>query len=289
MNTLIRFTKPFAVIILIIALMFSTAIHASADRGPKPSIDLIVKNAPREEYIIDLLQTYRYIDYSQNYGVDEYYDHKLGEPRETMFRTLYEYKNDDGMIARIKVPVVGDSWCFAEGDGVFSYIYTTPKVFRVIIITESGQKYISEKINVRAFNSEVVYDVSTGKLSENLVFFIHPHIDVFWDTCIGTLFVEWLVLLFFKRYFRLKDGRNGKVFLLTNFVTQVFLYVMIQWVNDELYIPAEIAIVIIEAIVYSLLFRPTNKKKAVWYAVFANAASFVCGLPFWPIIIDIIR
>ena len=64
---------------------------------------------------------------------------------------------------------------------------------------------------------------------------------------------------------------------------------MIQVVEKIIFIPAEIAIVIIEAIVYAKLLRPKNTEKAVWYALFANVASFACGVPVWYIVFFIIR
>lgn len=277
MDKRVRGIKPFAVILLIFALMFTTAIRASADMGPKPSIKLTVKNAPDELYIIDLLQDYEY---------KEYWDYGLGEPRETMLRRLFEYESDDGMKARINVPVDGNSFRFAEGDGVFSYGYMTPDVFRVIIITESGQIYVSEKIKVRAYNSEVTYDAAEGTLREDKMRIAVPHIVRFTVTFLFTLFIEWVVLLCFK--YRLRDGKNGQVFLLTNLCTQMTLYILLNFLGGFMVL-IEILIAAVEAFIYSRLLTPKEPKRADSYALTANAASAILGIPIWMIVYFIIR
>ena len=282
MNSL-RFRKALMLLLVIVLMSYTTSIIAYADMGPKPSITVTVENAPEEYYIIDLLM---YGGYRAMFDDDNGYDvqsfmAKYTDSECNMLQTLLNYTDDDGMRARIGCNI-GEQYVFANGAGDFSFNYDMiPDEFGVIIVTESGRIYISEKCTKHAYNANVTYDVKKGTLQEDKMTIAIPHIIRFMVTFLATLFIEWIALLLFK--YRLREGKNGRVFLLTNLGTQLFMYLFLQFLGGFILL-AEILIVAIEAFVYSHLLTPNKQRRADGYAITANIFSFLLGLPLWAVL-----
>lgn len=84
-----------------------------------------------------------------------------------------------------------------------------------------------------------------------------------------------------------KNGKNILVFVITNVVTQIFLYLSLYLfgyllrLGENAYLLAEIVIVVSEAVVYFLLFTPKHKVKFIIYAIIANLSSFLSGEVLW--------
>ena len=62
--------------------------------------------------------------------------------------------------------------------------------------------------------------------------------------------------------------------------------------GDDWLLPAELLILLTEAVLYRKLFRDCSKKRAALYALAANLCSFLLGLylaePVWRIVVDTI-
>ena len=193
-----------------------------------------------------------------------------------MLLTIYNY-NEDGWQARLG-SMVGGRYTASNGSHRYTFDYNNvPKEFRVLIVTESGRVIVSETCERKAYQAVFTYDVETNELHEELWKSEGSKILNFLVTLAITLLIEGLVFVVFRFHFW--EGHNYIVFLATNLGTQLLLYLSVSIVL--FIVPAELAIVVIEAVVYTRLFVPKKRSRAIAYAVTANLASFFIGLPLW--------
>ena len=269
--------KRLFALIAVLIFITVTAMPVYADMGPKPSIELTVKNAPDEDYYIDLIMP-------GNFRKKEDLLQEVNE----------EYSGKDAEMMMGLVNNIDDGW-YPRYGGRFrkfthsksSHTYTfdyneVPVKFKVIIVTESGKVIKSEEFTRKAYNAEITFDAETGKLSENKSGMFAKQFIRFLITFLSTLLIEGMIFRCFK--FEGKAGHNFVVFFLTNLCTQLLLYVVISLLPLHMLIyggifAAEIIITIIEGCVYSKLLTP--KGKGARYAIVANILSFVLSLPMW--------
>ena len=255
----------------------------SADMGPKPSIELKLENPPDEVYYVDLLLSGRR---NGNMKSD------VSEAKEFV---LKEYPGEVGVFSRICDHFDGE-WRPRLGNGhsvevfrcndkhTYKFDYdNVPKNFKVIISTKSGEVMVSDECHVKAYNSTVTYDVSSGEILETSKAEAETkhYIEValmFAATLLMTLLVEFVVVRRFK--YPLSNRTNVLTVLLTNIVTQMFLYISIEFLGLHFLI-AEAIILVVEAVVFAVLLKPRNIANGLWCAAAANIASFLAGVPFW--------
>lgn len=271
--------KYILIIICIIAFIFGRETLVQADMGPKPKLKIIVKNAPKEEYYLDLL-----VDYSldNNYiwlQEEEYDSEKL--------QILRNYRDGDwraGKVTGTRGPLTGELIGKSDGKKMihdFSYV-GVPDKFRIIMLTQDNEIITSDVIKNKAFNSVVYYDYATNKVTKRSL--IVNYIMPFLFTCISTLIIEGIILLLFGFNFK----ENFKAFLIINIVTQLFLYCVllfaahINGISGVLlaYIPAEICIFIAETILFLKYFTLQKRKRIIAYTLTANIISFFSGVVF---------
>ena len=252
---------------------------ANADIGPKPSIEVIVKNPPETEYYLDLL-----VDYSEDESHENIHEKEIYS--EKMYNILRDY-NVDGwrpaLVTGTKVPLFGKLTGVQDGNNMvhkFSYV-GVPDKFKVIMVTADGETIVSQDvINRKAFNSIVYFDSKTMKLAENSL--VTAYLLQFIKTCSITLIIEGLILILFR--FNLK--KNWKPFLAINILTQVLLTLIVfgtMYTSGLLtailtYIPFEIAILVIEAMLFSRYLTQHSKSRRVAFAITANISSFLLGI-----------
>lgn len=209
-------------------------------------------------------------------------------------------------------------------DGYHSFSYIgVPDVCRILMVTKSGETFLSEPVIRQVLQSSVTVDWAAKTVKAPPVFL--GCAAQFLATFLPTLAVEGILLLLF----RLWSKRNGLVFLLVNLVPQggLTLWMSIRnvrqgtlWMEESIryflhflqprdflnslaalptriqmwphlcvLIPAEAVIFLVEIGLYCWLFRDCTKKRAVLYAVTANLCSFVLGLylaePVWKFVV----
>lgn len=269
-----------SIILIAFGLLFLFEIPASADMGPKPSITVTVVNAPEEYYLVDLLM------YGRGYNMtDAELERYSGKERE-MLDTLIAYRSDDGMTARIG-SVLGTEFSWTKSGETYRFGYNNvPDTFQVILVNESGTVTLSQVYHRKSYNSVVTFDASNGEIREYLWGYAATYLVRFTVTLTCTLIIEGIIFLLFK--YRFRDGKNGKVFLLTNLGTQLFLYLVIEHLWAGIF-AVEILIAAVEAFIYSHTLTPKEPRRADSYAITANILSFLLGLPVWAAVMFIFR
>ena len=268
--------KLIAVISLLCCLMFTNT--AFADLGPKPSLTINAENMPNSNCYLDLLIDYSPENIYRNISDKSKYDQR-------MFSILEQY-NVGGwrpaIVTGTMPPMYGDIVCNVEnGKCSLHFGYAgVPDKFKVIVVSSDGKVVVSNEIKRMAFKSTIKFDYSTGKAAETspiLSYFIQ-----FISTCLATLFIEGIILILFQFSFK----ANWKVFIVINIITQVMLtmiitYLMFRYgtiVAFVTYIPFEVAILVLEAILFAKYLKEYTKQRRVLYSIAANTMSFFIGI-----------
>ncbi len=264
-------------IITIFILVLPSIVYG--DIGPKPSLEIIVKNPPKAEYYLDLLVDYEGETLYPNIHEEDKYS-------EDMYSILKNYNSNGwrpAMVTGTKAPIFGDIIGEKDGENMvhrFSYI-GVPDRFKIIIVTADGETIVSENIIKRkAFKSKVYFDYNTKKLQETSIAL--AYIKQFLITYPTTLLIEGLILLLFC--FSLK--RNWKPFVTINLITQVLLTFIIfgsmykqgSMAAIFFYIPFEIIILIMEAKLFKKYLVEHSKSRRIAFAIVANIISFLVGI-----------
>ncbi|MBO4928519.1 MAG: hypothetical protein J5379_09770 [Clostridiales bacterium] len=270
---------------LVMALMCLLGITSitRADMGPKPSIEIHVKNPPAGKYYIALLGK---DDYSNraSWG-KEYldYDKRPEEEQEILdFLLVYNY---DGYMFHITP--VGSCFFASNERHTYRFTYTVPSTFKVILLSADGDTVISEPITRTHFNSVCSFDVSTGKVKEDPLSW-----KTFFVSAICCLVVTLLIEFILLAVFRFRIGKCIKRFLVTNLLTQILLNVALVVLDRNgitsllfliWWVFLEVVIVVIEALSYKDHFcdkedvvRPSEN---IAYAIVANLASALIEFP----------
>lgn len=162
--------------------------------------------------------------------------------------------------------------------------YDMPRQFRVRIETESGETWESEVLAREALQVGVRVDWAARTAKVPPVW--GAYALQFMSTLLPTLVIEGLILLLFGYDWR----KNWKPFLLVNLVTQGALAAYLSYyvtrsglssysaiIFSVILIPAEVVILIVEALAYRRFLRGRSKGRAVGYAAAANLASYAAG------------
>lgn len=312
-----------ALCVLAAALLLTVPVFA--DFGPKPKLVVRVENGPEELYYLDILRE----------GKNPYTEETVGGLEGSYSKAEYAALDQD--LLEDLIAAIPEGWfgCVTQGklvwgnidsqDGYYSFGYHgVPDVCRILIVTKSGEIFLSEPVVRQVLQSSVTVDwaAKTVKIPS----LIPGYGAQFLATFLPTLAIEGVLLLLF----RLWSKRNGLIFLLVNLLTQggLTLWCSVKTVRDgtfwaywtlhffdmfiytdenlfeilghfpyyferfpEYYlIPAELVILLVEMALYLRLFRGEgSKKRTALYAAAANLCSFVIGLrlmdPVWDIVV----
>ena len=272
-----RWVLLILVVSFLLPMAFSFPVHA--DFGPKPSIKIIVKNPPAEEYYLDLLIKDKKSDNSQIEEKDKYDPVKYG--------LLEDYEVDGwepALVHGTSMPLFGrlTGDHFQQGEPMvhtFSY-FGTPDRFKIIIVTPDNQVIISQEIVRKSFQLTLNYDYATGAISQPSL--LVAYLLQILSTLIPTLLIEGLLLLLFRFSLR----RSLWPFIIVNLATQILLTATLgmaaitqgMFTAYLLALPIELVIIIAESIAYAFLLKEHSKGRRIGYAITANIASLVVSL-----------
>lgn len=259
-------------ILLALALILLPA-TARADFGPKPFVIITVTNPPEEVYYLDLL--------TREPGADHCTATEMGDYDAAMVALLFSLADEGWYPMHASEDELWGLTAWPDDDGKEQFNFSGfANNRRIIVVTESGKVTVSEPITRRTFHTNIRYDYAANKIRLFPIVLAYPL--QFAATCIPTLLIEGFLLWLFR--FTLK--KSGKVFLITNVATQVFLTATLGTVGFYhgalgmlmLEVPIELLILIAEAIVYARCLTEHSKLRRVLYAITANLASFLIGL-----------
>ena len=288
----------FCMMALLALTVFAHPLTASADMGPKPSINITFNNLGDETCYATILSLYKstgpyaaYLsedDYkdlsnfdSKYYWEDDYYN----EEAEMSWQAFVDYDDPDGFY------FLQLWWKVNSEANSIRWGYYPPYTFKVLLYFPDSNTYLSSGIYERyAFDSYYIADVANMGLEE-----VDPPIELvenydYWSEIIGfvcrvvlTIGVELLIALIFG----IKGRRAILTILIVNAVTQIGLNValnLIYYFSGALaYLVAlvflEIAVTIVEAIAYAFLLRKAGVPiwKSLIYALVANVATAFAG------------
>lgn len=311
------FRKIGPLLFLLTAALLTVPVFA--DMGPKDQLTVRVENGPEELYYLDLLEEGEPIPFERQMpgGLKNNY-------------TEEERSALDGELLEDFAAAVPEGWraCVVQGDlvwgridsqdGCFQFDYMLPITFRILLVTKSGETFLSEPMERQVLQSSVVVNWERKTVAAPPLW--QGYAAQFLATLLPTLAIEGILLLLF----RLWSKRNALVFLGVNLLTQGGLTLwmsvkIVRWgverimmpssffslltriqifLEHFLYaadrlsprlLPAEIVILLAEAALYMWLFRDCSKRKAALYALAANLCSFLLGLylaePVWKFVV----
>ena len=286
----------FCIVAMVAVLIFAQPQTASADMGPKPSINITLLNLGDELCFGTILSAYRdsgpwrvfdpeegnkeLYNYDSNYYRDEDY---VNEEAEMSWQAFVDYEDEDGYcFLQLWFKLGGESNTMRWG-------YWPPYSFKVLLYYPESNTYVTSGIYERyAFDSYFTADINNvdgGLLSLDRSYDYVSEVVGLLCRIAMTILIELLIALFF----RIKGRKAILTILIVNAITQIALNValnLIFYFNGALaYILAlvllEIAVTIVEVVIYSLLLRKDGVPvwKSIVYALVANAVTAFAG--FW--------
>lgn len=282
--------RTLRILLLLVLASCMMSMTTFADMGPKPQLTVKVEHPPQEMYYLDLLQ-------ETNHRPGSFKNETLN----TAMVTLLQDSVPSGWRACLAQPVSGPPiWGELTGTPsgdtmlhTFGY-HGVPRTYRILIVTESGEVWISDTCIRTALQSSVTLDWETKEVSIPSVW--TGYALQFLTTFLPTLLIEGLILFLF----RYRQRRSWAVFGIANLATQGALAVALSveavqhgvgWGFMSLFLMAEGAILVVEAIAYVLLWKERNKEWALSYALAANTASALIGWlisePVWQFVVSI--
>ena len=283
--------RSFRTIFLLALSLLLLTVTALADTGPKSKLTVKVKNAPQELYYLDLLSM-------------------EGAPRHPSLTEEELAALDQELYSALLAAIpVGWHGCVSQGtDGApiwgsltpdengchtFSN-YGVPWTYRVLMVTKSGEVFLSEVQTRRMLQSSVTVYWAAKSLSAAPLW-VGYALELL-STLVPTLLLEGLLLALLGLWNR----RNLLVFLAANVVTQLAMFLILGTTALKegvgfgyylLFIPLELVILLAETVAYRRLFTGASKRRAAVYGISANLCSAVLGWflaePVWKFIVSI--
>ena len=282
-----RFSRVFLLVSLSLALLTVTAL---ADTGPKSKLTVKVKNAPQELYYLDLLS----MEGSPRYP--SLTEEELAALDPDLYSALLAAipagwhgcvsQGTDG------APIWGSLTPDENGCHTFSN-YGVPWTYRVLMVTTSGEVFLSEVQTRRMLQSSVTVYWAAKSLSAAPLWAGYA-LELL-STLVPTLLLEGLLLALLGLWNR----RNLLVFLAANVATQLAMFLILGTTALKegvgfgyylLFLPLELVILLAETFAYRRFFTGTSKRRAAVYGISANLCSAVLGWflaePVWKFIVS---
>ncbi len=242
--------KKFLILLLILIPTF-----VLADTGPKPTINITLKNMKDSNYLIDLVSDFSNKQDLIDNIVDRYEEYKDHE--------IYKYHDGSWYATAIRNRLLFGS---IEGNDNFTHTFTyfgVPNEFRVIIELSDGTIKTTERIKKTSFDFSIEIDVNDMKVVEKV--FANNNYLKNVLILVLTIVIEVLIALLFKT-------KKYHIIALVNLITNICLQLMIIYVLDSsliYFILLEFVILIVEMFIYLKTLK-IEKPKTIIYAAIAN-------------------
>ena len=300
-------TLRFCVLLILSATLLT--ISAFADTGPKPQLTVVVTHPPEELYYLDILGEGDYEghsygpDTSEYSGLDwSYSEEEIAALDSDLLNTLRSAVPEGWHACTAEgtnsAPMWGDLLGEDTGNGArlhtFQYV-GVPDTYRIILVTKSGDTWVSDTCTRRSLQSSVKVDWAAKTVDLPPVW--AAYLLQFLCTLLPTLLIEGILLFIFGY----RSKKSWRSFLLVNLVTQggfaAYLAVSVMqnganaWMTMFFYLPIEIIITLAELLLYRWLLTEQSKTRAAVYAITANVCSAAFGLwlidPLWHFLVTI--
>jgi len=265
--------------VLCLVLILLLPAQAYADTGPKPSVQITLENMDGRVCYGTLLSK------TDKAGPAFVWDGKeenicdLGDDH-SVWQAFVDYQDADGFY------FLQNYWRCDES-GEISWGYYPPQTFKVLLYYPETEEFaVSEILERYSFDSYYTLDLKNGGMSARKSYDYTREIAGLTARLILTILIELGVALLFglreKRLLVLITGVNAVTQVAMNAALFFIYHADGPWALLIFYIPLELAIFIVEAVVYCRTFRLfTDRKistgKTLLYAFAANAASFALG------------
>ena len=290
-NTSLLILCMIAVLAVVVIAQPNTA---SADMGPKPSINITFKGLGDEVCYCTILSQYKsagpwraydpeednkeLFNFDSNYYRDENY---ANAEAEMSWQAFVDYEDADGYC------FLQLWWKLGGESNRVRWGYYPPYSFKVLLYFPESNTFATSDIYERyAFDSYFTVDMKAfdgAHLSLAKSYDYAGEVVGLLCRIALTILIELLIALLF----RLKGRRVILTIFAVNAVTQIALNVglnLIYYFNGALayllaFVFLEIAVAVVEALAYSLLLRKNRVPiwKCILYAVIANAVTAVAG------------
>jgi hypothetical protein len=264
-------------VVLILTVTFTSATFA--DAAPKPSLDITIENIDGASCLVDLLILEDIETDNSPVEAPWFLDESDMQAQYDLIKSYSEGGYRQAMATGFN-PISGTAFTKIEdGRASVGFGYRVPTAFKVIAVSDTGQVYVSEAIQKRAFNASMTFNAETGQIKEssNLGLFA----VIFSMTFVITVIIEELVLVIFG----MRSKRNFKVVFYVNVLTQVLLAVAVFSTSYFLgallaiimLLLMEVIIFIIEVILFIIKLDHPSKLRKGGFALVANLASLILG------------
>ena len=241
-----------------------------ADVGPKPSVTIIVENAPDKSYFVTLLAKSSYGPWQH---VTEIEGMPVGSKEEEAAAKLFlAYEDSDGY------SLLNHMSSDLKGRDEFSWTYYPPEEFKVAIcVPEDGTIYVSEALEREAFYS--YFRVTYG--SDPLQAQEESHLGRVFLGSLLRVAVTIIIELFIAYLFGFREKKHIMTITIVNFITQMILNAILVFFDYYggsmmwliMFPIGEFVVFIVELIVYLFTIGKGKKGKAFLYTLLANLAS----------------
>jgi hypothetical protein len=250
-------------VVLILTVTFTSATFA--DAAPKPSLDITIENIDGASCLVDLLILEDIETDNSPVEAPWFLDESDMQAQYDLIKSYSEGGYRPAMATGFN-PISGTAFTKIEdGRASVGFGYRVPTAFKVIAVSDTGQVYVSEAIQKRAFNASMTFNAETGQIKES--------------SNLG------LFAVIFSMTFGMRSKRNFKVVFYVNVLTQVLLAVAVFSTSYFLgallaiimLLLMEVIIFIIEVILFIIKLDHPSKLRKGGFALVANLASLILG------------
>lgn len=275
--------------LVVVGVVFLLAVlipkRSYADLGPKPQVKVKIENYGDETVYATLI----------SFGKEEISPVTQGDypnvPKEIKSK-FADYVSSQKKRGKF----INDIWIINDDDNVLNCGYMPPSCFEVVVYIPSKDKFINTyAYNRYAFISSYILDISI--VDANGSYFLRRKDYGFWGLLLkATFFIRLFVTVIIEAAVALMFKISGKksmiVIVVTNIITQVLLNVALaaeKYSNGKglgllaVFVSLELAIIVVEAIVYSIALKSTNPTRvstgrAIAYSLVANLFTALLGI-----------
>ena len=270
-------------LILAMALL---PVAAHADTGPKPSVRITFENMGQEPCYGTLLSKSASTGPSRAWDGDAAHAARHeGEEDYEIWEAFAQYEDPDGFY------FLQEWWACSENHAL-NWTYYPPETFKILLYyPDSGRFAVSGIYERYAFDSYYTVDLGQAE-AQQVTLTAERSYDYTWEliSLLCRVVITILLELAIALAFGFREKKLFSLIVWINIATQVILNVALNVIGYRhgsyafvaYYILFEIAVFVIEAILYALLFNRVgrtriSKAKSTAYALIAHVCSFAAG------------